>query len=743
MSKPVASVDRPLALRLRPDLLAAPVDVAGATTWIVKDPLTLEHFHFSAEEYALVDLLRQPISLAQLKREFGRRFPPQSITEPEIWSFLRQLHASGLVMSDATGQGGELFSRQRHERIRSWAFAWTRLSAIRFRGVNPDRFLTALHDHCRWLLSPATLIALAALVIFAASLVFGHFAEFRARLPELSALADWRNLFWLLASIGVVKVLHELGHALACKHFGGEVPEMGLMLLVFVPCLYSDVSDAWRLPSKWQRILISAAGMSVELVIAALAAIVWWYAQPGLVQLIAPDLMIVTTVGTLAVNGNPLLRYDGYYILADLADSPNLWQRSRDVLRDTAARWFTIRPPAGDALVPARHRRWLAAYAVASKAYLAFVLVSIVWGLVLVLHPLRLENLAYALGLTLLGGAVVGPMSATARLVRDPMGRRNVRTGRLATAATIGLAATVTMLSLPVNYQVHAPLVLLPTDAARVYASVDGVLESALAAGTQVEAGQPVARLVNPAIQLEVARLTGEHELQRLRVDNLEKLRGRDPEANSQLPAARAALDDLAKRLAERRRDAQRLTLVAPAAGTVIAAPRTPSPESTHSARGRLPGWSGAILEAHNRGALVEPGTLVCLVGDPRRLSAVLVVNDTDVARLTAGQAVRLQIEQLPGRVVTGRVVEVARRDTSAADSRAPARSDLAVLLAGLVPPGRDDVHYHCRVALDLPPDAPPQLTIGARGQAKIAAERITLARWLARRFAQTFRLPS
>ena len=93
--------------------------------------------------------------------------------------------------------------------------------------------------------------------------------------------ADWRNLVWLFAAIGVVKVLHELGHALACKHFGGEVPEMGVLLLVFVPCLYCDVTDAWRLPSKWQRILISSAGMIVEFVIASVATIVWWYSQPG------------------------------------------------------------------------------------------------------------------------------------------------------------------------------------------------------------------------------------------------------------------------------------------------------------------------------------------------------------------------------------------------------------------------------------------------------------------------------
>ncbi len=174
-------------------------------------------------------------------------------------------------------------------------------------------------------------------------------------------MADWRNLLWLLATIGCVKVLHELGHALACKHFGGQVPEMGVLLLVFVPCLYCDVTDAWRFTSKWQRIVVSAAGMMVELVIASLATIVWWYAQPGLVQLVALDVMIVSTVHTLAVNGNPLLRYDGYYILSDLVESPNLWQRSRDALSNLAGHWLLGQQADEDALVPTRHRLWLAA----------------------------------------------------------------------------------------------------------------------------------------------------------------------------------------------------------------------------------------------------------------------------------------------------------------------------------------------------------------------------------------------
>jgi putative peptide zinc metalloprotease protein len=752
MSRPLATIDRPLALRLRPDVEVVRVEMAGTPTWIVKDPLTLEHFQFSAEEFTLVDRLRRSVSIAQLQRAYQRQFPAETITPEAIWDFLSRLHASGLLVSDAAGQDRELLSRARKERLRNLGLACVQLLAIRFRGVDPDAVLTAVDRRCGWLFSRGALVAVALLVGVAASLVIGHAGDVAARLPELSALVDARNLPWLMLSLAGVKVLHELGHAMACKRLGGEVHELGFMLLAFTPCLYCDVTDAWRLPSKWQRILVSAAGMLVELVLASAAAIVWWYAQPGVVQLVALNVILVCTVSTLAVNGNPLLRYDGYYILSDLVETPNLWQRSRDVLRSLAARWFTRHPEPEDRLLPGRGKAWLAAYAVASKLYLTVVIVAIVWGVARLLYPWHLETLAYAVGLTVLGGIMAGPIGGAVRLARNPIRRADVRKGRAATALAVAAAAAIGVLALPVDYYVRAPLLLLPTDAARVYTTIDGTLASAVPVGTHVEPDERIAQLENDQVELELARLEGQHRLQELRVSHLEALRGVDPEANDQLPAAEAALADLARRLDDRRRDAERLALVAPAAGVVMAAPRVApragsgDPRATGDLRttgdprttGRLPQWSGAILDRANRGAHVQPGTLVCLVGNPDRLSAVLVVDDTDVERLKPGQAVRMVFDELPDQIVKGRVVDVARHE-AAGDSVGAARADLAPLLAGLVASGRSTAHYQVRVGFNPPAQ---RLVVGGRGEGKIAAERITVARRIWRWLAQTFRLP-
>jgi putative peptide zinc metalloprotease protein len=738
MTSLVASIDRPSGLRLRADLLASRVESASATTWIVKDPLTLEHFQFSAEEYALVDWLREPITIAELQRKFQRRFAPQTITPTVIWEFMSRLHKSGLLMSESLGQGKQLLERRDRERMQRWLFSWTGILGIRFPGVDPDGFLDRARRSFSWLFSPAACATALSIVLYALLLIVGHFSEFRARLPELSALVDWRNLPWLLVAIGTVKVLHELGHAMACKYFGGEVHELGFMLLVFAPCLYCDVSDAWRFPSKWRRVAVSSAGVMVELVLASIATIVWWYAVPGVVQLVALNVMVICTLNTLVVNGNPLLRYDGYYILSDLVEVPNLWQRSREAFNHFWSGWLLGQPQEEDPLLPAAQRPWLAAYAAASKLYLLIMCVAIVWGLAKTLAPYRLETLAYAVGLTVLGSALIGPVKSSLELARNPIRRGEMRKGRLALISAVGLVALVAVLSIPVDYNISAPLVLMPDDAARVYATVDGTLQSMLPAGSKVRRGEVIGRLASSDVDLELSQLEGEQRLKKLRVEHLERLRGVDHEANDQLPTARTALADAERRLAERRDEAKRLVLTAPADGVIIPGPRLPD-RRVHS-NGKLAAWSGSLLDEAVRGAHVKAGTLTCLVGDPKRLTAVLLADDAEVKYLQPGQHARLRVEQLPGRIVDGEVVEVSRHQADDSERGAAMRADLSPLLAGLVAPGHEGAHYEVRVRIDE--RALPELVIGGRGEAKVAAERVTLARRIWRSVAQTFRLP-
>ncbi|HMC63514.1 MAG TPA: site-2 protease family protein [Gemmataceae bacterium] len=172
-------------------------------------------------------------------------------------------------------------------------------------------------------------------MLWAILLVLMHFNTFWDRLPDYHAFFAFKMVFYLWIALGVVKVIHEFGHGLSCKAFGGEVHEMGALFLCLSPCLYCNVSDAWSMPSKWRRIIISFAGIYVELIIAAIATFVWWYSPAGtFTNEMSLSLMVVCSVSTVVFNANPLMRFDGYYILADWLEIPNLRDQSNRYLKN-------------------------------------------------------------------------------------------------------------------------------------------------------------------------------------------------------------------------------------------------------------------------------------------------------------------------------------------------------------------------------------------------------------------------
>src|SRR5262252_10522141 len=175
---------------------------------------------------------------------------------------------------------------------------------------------------------------------------------------------------YMWISLGVVKIIHEFGHGLSCKAFGGECHEMGVLLMCLSPALYANVTDAWTLADKWKRIIISFAGIYVELIIAAGATFVWWYtpAYP-VANNIALCVMVLCSVSTVVFNANPLMRFDGYYILADWLEIPNLRQKSAAIIQRKLGAWLLGLRERPDPFTPMRHQWLFAGYSIASAGY--------------------------------------------------------------------------------------------------------------------------------------------------------------------------------------------------------------------------------------------------------------------------------------------------------------------------------------------------------------------------------------
>ncbi len=529
-------------MRLRPDLELRAVPMRGRARWSVKDPLALRYYQLQEEEYFVLRQLDGHTSIDEIQSRFERRFAPRRLDPSRLQAYLGRLHEEGLILADSSGQAVELLERRGKLWRRKWLEAITNVLALQFRGVDPDRFLARIEPATRWIFSRAFALVCTLIVATAITLVAVHFDALLARLPNFREFFAAGNLLWLAIAIGAVKIVHELGHALTCRHFGGHCHELGFMLLVLTPCLYCNVSDAWLLDNKWKRIAISAAGIVVELMIAALATFVWWFSSAGLANSLALDLMFVCSVSTVMVNGNPLLRYDGYYVLADLVEVPNLQQQASGVLRRWIARYVAGADLVEDRLLPARGQGWLALYAIASNIYRIVIVVVIIWFLHRLLGPFNLDPLVQILAIMAVGGMVAMPVTSGVRFLKNQRRRDEVHWGRLASFAAIGVLVVAAILLIPLPHRISAPIVLEPADAAYVYVDVPGtLLELNKKAGDSVEAGEMLARLENHDTELEIAQLQGDLQTQSLHLQNLVRQQGNDPAAAAEIPTARKA----------------------------------------------------------------------------------------------------------------------------------------------------------------------------------------------------------
>ena len=419
--------ERAVALRARPDLVARLQHYRGRRCWGVKDPVALRYFHLRDEEYFILKSLDGQASADQIRRKFEQRFAPRRLDLGHLHAFFGLLYRQGLLLADAPGQAEPLL-RRRGEQARHTAFAALgNVLALRLRGVDPERFLAWLYPLCRWLFTSASLVGGGLLAVSALLLVAVEFDVLRSRLPEFQAFFSPQNLLWLAVAVGLTKVIHELAHGLTCRHFGGECHEIGVMLLVFTPCLYCNVSDAWMLPDKWQRAAIGMAGMAAEIVLASGCTFLWWFTEPGPLNSLLLNIMVVCSVSTLLLNGNPLLRFDGYYVLSDLLEVPNLQPQSNAIVFRYVQKWLLgIEPRASDAAL-GHTPRWIALYALASTIYRLLVIVTILWLCHRVLRVYQLETLAQLLTVFVVGGLLAGPLWRAAKFFQDPGERRRLR----------------------------------------------------------------------------------------------------------------------------------------------------------------------------------------------------------------------------------------------------------------------------------------------------------------------------
>lgn len=735
------SASHTLPLRLRPDLEVHRDRFLGREQIVLKDPIALQYYRFEEEEYAILEMLDGGASLEQIQSGFERRFQPQKITLCELERFLGRAFRDSLIVSDAPGQGRQLQIRHDQRARAAQRNALANVLCIRFKGIKPDRFLDGMNRWFGWFFSPAAFAICLFLGISALLLLATEFGTFRAKLPEFHDFFSTGNWIWLAIALGVTKVLHEIGHGLACRRFGGQCHEMGVMLLVLTPCLYCNVSDAWSVPGKWRRAAIAGAGMYVELVLAAICTFLWWLSEPGLLNYLCLNVMFVCSVSTVVFNANPLLRYDGYYILSDLVEIPNLRQKAHRVLQRALMSWLLGLQQVPDRFLPRRRRVLLGAYAVASTAYRWIVVASILWFLYRVFEPYGLKSIGLLLICAAFYSLLVRPIWQLGAFLWQPGTLDKVKKPRLAFGMGVICIAAFGVAMIPFPHYVRCGVTIQLREAASVYVNTEGTLQEIhIQPGSRVRKGQPVVTLENLDVQLSVERLIAKWKQLSAKLESLRSrnLRG-DSSAALEIEPTREALEAVKESLERRRSDAEKLKPVAPTGGIVFSPARVDHEDDT----GRLlPFWTGRPLETKNVGAYLDQGVVICRVGDPRCLEAVLAIDESQMEFVRPGQVAEILLEQYPGVTLRTEIKETSTQDILLA-ARGPVAQHGSGLPTRAGTGGREQSHEPAHRASCHIDHQAGQIVIGGTGQARVFAGYRSLAQRVRRYVARTFSVSS
>ena len=471
----------------------------GRPWYVLQDRSSGKVHRLTPATYALIDGMNGKETVDALWSRIVESLGDNAPTQDDVIQLLYQLHAADVLQVDALPDLEEAMERQRRDRRGKLMRYFGNPMAVRIPLWDPQRFVDRSWPAVRWLFGPLGAVLWLGAVGFALLLVAQHWSELTDNLADRVLALE--NLLWLTLTYPVVKFCHEMAHAYALKRGRGEVHEMGVMFLVFMPIPYVDASSAAAFRGKWQRIGVSAAGILAELFLAALAMLVWVAVEPGAVRAIAFNVMLIAGVSTILFNGNPLLRFDGYYMLMDYLEIPNLAQRSNKYLAYLVKRYaFGVE----QAVSPGHQRGergWMLFYAPVSWCYRLFVMLGIALFVASQYFFIGVVLAIWSVGLMLVWPAAKALYFVVQNAELDRHRRRAVL-GTFGTIATLALLALV----VPVPHRTSTEGVIWVPQSAEVRAGGGGFVQALLESpGASVAAGTPLVALYDIDLLTDLA----------------------------------------------------------------------------------------------------------------------------------------------------------------------------------------------------------------------------------------------
>ncbi|MCB9892656.1 MAG: hypothetical protein H6832_02990 [Planctomycetes bacterium] len=631
----------PIHIGVRKDLVVTRQELGGRPKYVVHDPVTFQNHAFSTIEYRVLSAIVVGRSLADTFRTLVERGCLETTDEAAFYDFVLALHNMQILQLPIT-QPEALFERNRKLRAHRRAQWFRAVMYCKIPLLNPDRFLNGTVPYVGWIFSRVGIVLWAALMVCVLWKCLGRFDEMVTESANLLAIA---NLPVIWIALVLLKVVHEFGHAYACKRLGGEVPEMGAVFIILTPCAYVDASASWKFPDRRQRILVALGGMYVESIVAACGALIWASTQAGLAHDVALNIVVLAGIVTVFLNINPLMKYDGYFVFSDMTGVVNLQERAMRFLKSWVKHWTLgmPRPVAEDS----KPTLWLyAIYGPSCFAYrvlLAFGITSLIMT--------QWPAAGAILGLIFAWMLLVQPvLRLLAYLLRA---RETVEVRARAWWLTLGgVGITAFLLAFfPVSWSIVVPGTLDPGVRRSIRAPTSGFVTAFHGSdGALVSKGRILCELTNPSFDSRLAEVRGELGVEELRLDTREL---EDPREAATYSARAGYLRTHVSQLEQRRESMRVATDVS---GTIV----TTTPIDLV---GRFVHEGEELLQVHSQHRFVR-----------------VVLTDKEVARarLEVGSEAEIRWTAAPSTTVTGIVREIRRSST-----RSDVPIELTILAGG------------------------------------------------------------
>lgn len=593
-------------IRLNDDLKITPHVDRDRTWFHIEVPSRCQFFRIGYREYVFISLLDGRTSLAGALAETARTLADQSLTESEADEVVHWLLENGLATTE--GVGGDVKSQAPGKKP-SWLSKinpfWAKIPLGK-----PDAALDAALPYVAWMLHPVAVAAALLTMLIACFTAWNDSERFTASFNILSA-DTW---LWLLVAWVVLKVIHEMAHGITCRHFGGAVRETGIIFILMAPMAYVDVTSSSGFASRWQRIAVASAGMIAELFVASLCVFAWYWTDSKVAQQALANTVIMASLTTILFNANPLMRFDGYFILSDLVGVPNLYASGSKVLQAQLT-WLFYGQSSNDFRDDTRHRTFITVYGWLSSMWKILISVSLTIG-----ASVLFGGLGILLAMVGCFMYFIKPIfKAAGTFARRWRSRPHTAVRAVLVGSVVVALATASWFWVPNPFSVRSPCLVDFEDRSHVRADAPGfVAEIFVEDGQSVAAGDRLMRLENQELRATVKRLTAQLALQ----ETKERIA---INANDAAQAQIAARNQMATReiLDENLWQLEQMLVRAPVDGRVAA-------RELQQKQGRF----------------VEKGDSIVRIGDERRKEIIisLSMDHVESTRDLVGQQVPVEI---------------------------------------------------------------------------------------------------